>query len=254
VDTASAQGGLLRGPAAYVARTPWRPLGALLAAIAVLLIGVVAAALVLPTTLSQAPAPANWPLIRPDAAVLAVLGVWQLTTIALTLLVSALRGGTPRDVLALRPPAGAPLVYGKALLAMVLFQLLVSVVQHSLSEDTFADLRPMQSLLAGREWVLALLVVGVGAPLAEELLFRGFLLSALAASRLGYAGAALVTSALWTALHLGYSGGGLSEVFLVGLFFSWLVWRTGSLRVAIFCHALYNSLIVVVLRYVPLPA
>jgi membrane protease YdiL (CAAX protease family) len=41
---------------------------------------------------------------------------------------------------------------------------------------------------------------------------------------------------------------------MIGLFFSWLLWRTGSLWVAISCHALYNSLIVVVLRYVPLPA
>ena len=39
-------------------------------------------------------------------------------------------------------------------------------------------------------------------------------------------------------------------MFLIGLFFSWLLWRTGSLRVPIFCHALYNTLIVVVLRHV----
>jgi thymidylate synthase len=33
----------------------------------------------------------------------------------------------------------------------------------------------------------------------------------------------------------------------------WRAWRTGSLRVAIFCHALYNSLVVLALRYVELP-
>ena len=44
---------------------------------------------------------------------------------------------------------------------------------------------------------------------------------------------------------------GIAEVFLIGLLFSWLLWRTGSLRVALFCHALYNSLIVLVLRHVP---
>ena len=108
--------------------------------------------------------------------------------------------------------------------------------------------------LFGDQWVLALLVVGLGAPLSEELLFRGFLLSALARSRLGFAGAAVVTTILWTALHAGYSIAGLVEVSLIGLFFSWLLWRTGSLRVPIFCHALYNTLIVVALRHVPLPA
>jgi membrane protease YdiL (CAAX protease family) len=46
---------------------------------------------------------------------------------------------------------------------------------------------------------------------------------------------------------------GIIEVFLIGMFFSWLLWRTGSLRVAIFCHAIYNSLVVLVLRFVELP-
>jgi hypothetical protein len=75
----------------------------------------------------------------------------------------------------------------------------------------------------------------------------------LARSRLGFWGGALVVSGLWTALHIGYSLAGVIEVFLIGIYFSWLLWRTGSLRVALFCHALYNSLIVLVLRHVPLP-
>jgi membrane protease YdiL (CAAX protease family) len=53
---------------------------------------------------------------------------------------------------------------------------------------------------------------------------------------------------------VGYSLAGVIEVFLIGIYFSWLLWRTGSLRVALFCHALYNSLIVLVLLNVPLPA
>ena len=44
----------------------------------------------------------------------------------------------------------------------------------------YADLRPFVQLFATSDWLLALLVIGVGAPLSEELLFRGFLLSALA--------------------------------------------------------------------------
>jgi membrane protease YdiL (CAAX protease family) len=90
--------------------------------------------------------------------------------------------------------------------------------------------------------------------LSEELLFRGFLLSALARTALGFWGAALVATLLWTAMHVGYSLTGIVEVFIIGMFFSWLLWRTGSLRVAIFCHALYNLLIVLGLRFVDLPA
>jgi len=141
-----------------------------------------------------------------------------------------------------------------ALLAMACLQVLVSLVQYIwFQHDMYSDLRPFVRLF-GDSWLLALLVVGVGAPLSEELLFRGFLLSALARSGLGFWGGAVLSTALWTSLHAGYSAVGIVEVFLIGIFFSWLLWRTGSLRVAIFCHALYNSLIVLVLWYVPLPA
>jgi uncharacterized protein len=59
---------------------------------------------------------------------------------------------------------------------------------------------------------------------------------------------------LWTLLHVGYTVIGLVEVFTIGLLLSWLLWRTGSLWVTIFCHAVYNSLIILVLRFAPLPA
>jgi membrane protease YdiL (CAAX protease family) len=188
-----------------------------------------------------------------DPGELTALGIWQASTVLLTFLVAGMRGGRAWEVLALGAPAGGPLVYLKALLAMAGLQVFVSLVQYSyFQHDMYSDLRPFVRMFDER-WLLALLVVGVGAPLSEELLFRGFLLSALARSRLGFWGGAALSTALWTALHANYSAVGIAEVFVIGVFFSWLIWRTGSLRVAIFCHALYNSLIVVALRYVPLP-
>jgi membrane protease YdiL (CAAX protease family) len=239
--------GLFRGPPAYAPQTPWRAGWALLAALLIVAVGIFAAAVLSGTVASSR---ALW---RQDLSALATLGIWQAMTIVLTVLASALFGGRVLDVLGLRPPAGRPAIYVKALLLMVLLQATVSAVQFSfMRQDMYADLRPFVQLF-GEQWLLALLVVGVGAPLSEELLFRGFLMSALARSRLGFTGAALLTTGLWTALHAGYSLAGIVEVFLIGLYFSWLLWRTGSLRVAIFCHALYNSFIIVVLKHVPLP-
>ena len=244
----TAAGGLIRGPAAYVPRTPWGPVQAL--AVGLLIVVLSAGVMLASGLLSRLAGPGAW---RQDPGELAALGIWQLSTVLLTLAVSSLRGGRLPDVLALGAPAGGPLVYLGALLAMACLQVFVSLVQYIwFQHDMYSDLRPFVRLF-GDSWLLALLVVGVGAPLSEELLFRGFLLSALARSRLGFWGGALISTALWTSLHAGYSAVGIVEVFLIGLFFSWLLWRTGSLRVAIFCHALYNSLIVVVLRYVPLP-
>jgi membrane protease YdiL (CAAX protease family) len=189
-----------------------------------------------------------------DTAELAALGLWQAATVLLTLLASAMLGGRPREVLALGPPVGAAHPYLKALGLLAALQIVVSAVQYSFFQhDMYTDLRPFVRLFA-EQWLLALLVVGIGAPVSEELLFRGFLQSALARTRIGFWWAALITTVLWTTLHAGYSAVGLFEVFLIGLFFSWLLWRTGSLWVPIFCHAAYNSLIVLVLRFVDLPA
>ena len=248
-----AGGGLLLGGPAYRAQTPWGAGWAVLAAALITLVGHSGGHLFCRRGQPRArPRGAESPLVRGHVA-LTTLGVWQAATIALTLAAS-LFGGRLGDVLALKAPVAGAFVYLSAILAMVVLQLIVSIVQYFLvSGDMFADLRPFVDVAIGPNWGLALLVVGIGAPLSEELLFRGFLLSALAKTRLGFAGAALISTTLWTALHAGYSLIGIVEVFTIGLFFSWMLWRTGSLRVPIFCHALYNSLIVCMLRFVALP-
>jgi membrane protease YdiL (CAAX protease family) len=188
------------------------------------------------------------------SAGLILFAVWQAAAVLLTLFASRLFGGRVRDVLALRPAAGGWRSYLGAIGVLVVLQSALSAVQYATrSGDLYVDLRPFVDLVRGPNWGLAAAVIGIGAPLSEELLFRGFLLSALAQSRTGFWWAAIVSSALWTALHVGYSAVGILEVFVIGLFFSWLLWRTGSLRVAIFCHAVYNSLIVLALRFVDLP-
>ena len=253
-DLAPAAGGLLVGAPAYRVRTPWHPGWAVLAAALITLTGILAAVAVVGAANLANPAGAAESAAAQGHVALTTLGVWQAVTIVLTLTASAVFGGRWSDVLALRAPAAGPIVYLTAILAMIALQVVVSIVQYFfVSGDMFADLRPFVDVALGPNWGLALLVVGLGAPLAEEVLFRGFLLSALAKLRTGFAGAALISTTLWTALHAGYSVIGIAEVFTIGLFFSWMLWRTGSLRVPIFCHALYNSLIVCMLRFVALP-
>jgi uncharacterized protein len=254
-----AHGGLIRGPAAYVPRTPWTPGRALVATLAIiaLAIGVVGALLAAGIVADAVgvPAPSRWRPSGESAAALVMMGIWQALVVVFTLLASALFGGRVLDVLALRAPAAGPRVYIGALLVLACLQVALAAIQHGLiGHDMLQDLRPFVGLIAGPNWLLALAVIGIGAAASEELLFRGFLLSALAGTRLGFWGAAVLSSALWTGLHAGYSAIGIAEVFVIGLFFSWLLWRTGSLRVPVVCHALYNSLIVLALRFVPLPA
>jgi CAAX protease family protein len=247
--------GLFRGPAAYRASTPWRPVPGLIATIVIVGLGIVGAIMSLPS-LGGGHAPISMPGAGRGTSEVAlkVFAVWQVLVVALTLVASGLFGGRARDVLALRAAAGGWRAYAGAILALAGLQVVLAIVQHNfMGHDLMTDLRPFVNLVRGPDWALTAAVVGIGAPLSEELLFRGFLLSALARTSLGFWGAALIATGLWTALH-GYSIIGILEVFIIGLFFSWLLWRTGSLRVAIFCHALYNSLIVLALRFVDLPA
>jgi membrane protease YdiL (CAAX protease family) len=250
------QTSLLHGPPAYRPRSQWRPGLALLATVGIAALSFGAAALL--TSLAGNSGLLDLARGRAGEAAagsLQVFAVWQVLVVVLTLLASTFFRGRAREVLALHAGVGGWRAYAGALLGLIGLQIALAAVQHGfMRHDVLADLRPFANLVRGPDWLLAAAVVGIGAPLSEELLFRGFLLSALARTALGFWGAAVVATLLWTAMHVGYSLVGIAEVFIIGMFFSWLLWRTGSLRVAIFCHALYNSLIVLALRFVDLPA
>ena len=153
--------------------------------------------------------------------------------------------------LALKPPP-----YGFRSYATSLAAILTAVgtftagAYYLFSHDLSEDLSAMTDLMRGPWWPLALIVIGVGAPLSEELMFRGFLQTALVPTRLGYWGASVVTTTLWTVIH-GYSLVGMLEVFLIGMIFCLILRRTGSLRVPIACHAIYNTAIALVLIFTP---
>jgi membrane protease YdiL (CAAX protease family) len=79
------------------------------------------------------------------------------------------------------------------------------------------------------------------APVAEELLFRGLVFGALSRSRIGDIGAAVSSSAAWAALHTGHTPEARLQLFAAGLLLCWAVRRGGSVRVAIWCHVLFNT-------------
>lgn len=236
---------LLRGAPRYVAATPWRAHWALAATVAIFVAGQLVAAAVVGSG-------ADW-IEAPQTALLLWLIVSQAAMVLLVIAAAGLFGGRRKEVLQLRPVAHAAGLIVSAFLAMIVILGLLNALLYGLTgHDAMADLRPHLEFIRSDAWLLAALAIGVGAPLMEELTFRGFLQSALA-QRLGFWPAALLTTGGWTLLHWGYLAAGMAEVFLIGLYFSWLLWRTGSLIPALVCHALYNSGLVLVLRYAPLP-
>jgi uncharacterized protein len=134
-----------------------------------------------------------------------------------------------------------PAFYAVAALLLILITgVLEFILYKSFAIDIFADTAWLREGLTSPTALGTFVIAVILAPLWEELAFRGFLLSALAKTRLGFWGAALISNSLWASLHGMYSWAGLVSVFVAGLILSWLVWRTGSIKPAIVTHAIGN--------------
>jgi membrane protease YdiL (CAAX protease family) len=87
--------------------------------------------------------------------------------------------------------------------------------------------------------VAAVVAIGLGAGTGEELFFRGFLQTRLAA-RYGAAAAIVVTSLAFAFIHLNAVQGCFA--FAAGLWLGWVAVRTGSIWPCIAAHVFSNSI------------
>lgn len=90
-------------------------------------------------------------------------------------------------------------------------------------------------------WVLILAVVLI-IPIYEELIFRGFMWSALVNSKLGIVGACLITSGVFAWVHFQYGVVELMMIFALALLFGMARLYSGSLKLPIFLHITNNSM------------
>jgi hypothetical protein len=93
-------------------------------------------------------------------------------------------------------------------------------------------------------WLLVIAFT-VAAPITEELFARGFLYRGWSESALGPAGGIVLSSMVWTGLHLQYDWFFLGEVFSIGLLLGYLRYRTRSTWLTIFVHGLNNMAAVI---------
>ena len=98
---------------------------------------------------------------------------------------------------------------------------------------------PFEAIFATPLWLLAL-AVAVAVPIAEEVVFRGFLYRGLAESRLGPGWAIGLTATAWSALHLQGNLFAVSLVYLTGLYLGAVRHYSGSLYLTILLHSLFN--------------
>lgn len=157
----------------------------------------------------------------------------------ITLLAYAAKGLAPSEYLGLKAVRAKSLfalfllVVAFAALSDGLSYLLGQPIVHPFMLDAYKSCDPVIFL-----WI----AICIGAPLAEEFLFRGFLLEGLRRSRLGNAGAIILTSVIWALIHLQYDSYGVTTTMAAGVMLGIVRVKTGSLWSVVFMHAVMNVL------------
>lgn len=197
-------------------------------------------------------------LTQLDQMVLSLYGMLalQVSVFLVALVAASRRGYRAKDVLALRPPrSGWAFVWGPLLILAVALAV-GNVLYYVMPDDTMQDMQMWLPLVNSEHWWLVFIVAAIGAPLSEEIWFRGFLLPSFAqtfaGARPGRASermpigaplplllAAATTAFLFALAHV-YSLQGAITVLALGLTLSFIVLRSGSLWASIVSHGIYN--------------
>lgn len=83
----------------------------------------------------------------------------------------------------------------------------------------------------------AFVIVG---PLMEEIVFRGFMFKGIEHSKMGPAGAVIITSLVWSFIHIQYDVYGMVNLFLGGLLLGFARTKSNSIYPPVIMHILQN--------------
>lgn len=167
--------------------------------------------------------------------------------LALLGIVKFKRGATYADTFALSTPATDVLV--RWIVAVAIFGFASDALTWMLGKPIVPEFMDNAWRTSSDRLTLSFTMVAC-APVFEEALFRGFLLSGLRPTRLGASGAVLLSSAAWAAIHLQYDFYGMSTIFVLGLLLGWARVRTGSIAVPLAMHITTNAIALVETIYV----
>lgn len=238
----------LLGPSQLESRLPWGPIMAAVLVLAVMGVASLADWLANQAGLIYRPPPTK--IVNPDGSFqismpIPFVAYSHLLQMPLILLAASRLTVNPLDALALWLPTrlGRTLLIFIALLALeyvLKFAVAVAfVVVWSLSD--LPALRPRSLFGLGNMNILII------APVLEELIYRGMLLQSLVRTRLGFWGAAVVTSLIFAYWHAPYDTIPnvllrVVPVFFTGMTLALALRQTGSLWVCIALHATVNAI------------
>lgn len=186
--------------------------------------------------------------VASDGLVISFSVILGLPAVLAALWVAIRLSRTPfADYLALRWTSWTNVLIGViAFLALVLgWEGLSQLIGHDSSPGFMVNI--LKSARAGGALWLLVIAFAIAAPLSEELLVRGFLYRGWSETALRPGGAILLSSLVWTAMHLQYDLDWFPfvEVFSIGLLLGYLRYRSNSIWLTVILHGLNNLAAVV---------
>ncbi|MDO9561835.1 MAG: type II CAAX endopeptidase family protein [Bradyrhizobium sp.] len=144
------------------------------------------------------------------------------------------------EYLALRRPSWRQLAIGifAWVVLVASFDLLSRALGREVAPGFMVDVLKSASA-DGALWLL-IIAFCVAAPISEEFFARGFLYRGWSESFLKVPGAILLSSLVWTGLHMQYDWFFFGQVFSIGVLFGWLRYRSNSTWLTVVLHGLNN--------------
>lgn len=255
------------GPHRFATETPWSVLTGIFGLFGIVILSLVATIIAAGVIIFAGPTESSSCIMSSDAGMqsagcarwlLGLVGLSSLVMIAGFFALSHAReGSTPANALLMRDAHMRWWQYAGMVVGLIVILLCAQVAIGWLTGTTDAEMEVgidyLKELVAGSggfNWFLIIAVVVLAGPITEEIIFRGFMFTTLIKTRLGFIGAAVITSACWTLLHYQYTWHILVVLFGFGLALAYVVWRTGSLWPGIVGHAANNlaSALILALR------
>jgi membrane protease YdiL (CAAX protease family) len=176
---------------------------------------------------------------RPDILAISIIcGV--PAALAVLWLAIRLKKRSFADYLALRWPSRRELIFALGLSIAVLVVLdLISLLAGKPISPAFVLDTMRNAKAAGQIW-LVLIGLCIAAPVAEELIFRGFIYRGWAQSFLRRGGAIALSSLLFAIIHLQYDVFYIAGIVVIGALLGYLRYRSNSTWLTVIMHGFYN--------------
>ncbi len=217
---------------------PWGRLSTLALGIAAMLAGQLAALIVV-LSIFDMTVTSHATLNGDGVAVTLLILISTPIQVGLLMLLAS-RRGNPLDYLALIVPKRGDVVFGT--LSIIALIIVANAVSWLLGRDLVTPFQTdIYRTADAAGWLpLLWLAVVVGAPVGEEVLFRGFLFRGWLRSPRDIWAVIAITAGLFALMHVQYDWFVIGQVFVFGLLLGWMRWATGSTLLTILLHALIN--------------